>query len=123
MLKFNKTYFGLTLLILITEISIAVFIHDTIIRPYFGDILVIILMYSFIKSLFDVKVFHTVFFVLIFAFGVETLQYFKIIELLGLQNNSFARIVIGTSFAWMDIACYCIGIAIILAIEKITRNF
>jgi len=46
----------------------------------------------------------------------------NIIEILGLENNSFARIVIGTSFAWMDIICYCIGIVIVLAVEKTTRN-
>jgi hypothetical protein len=122
MLKFNKTYFGLTLLILITEIIIALYVRDNIVRPYIGDVLVVILIYCFIKSFFNTKVVPTASFVLLFAFGVETLQYFKIIEILGLQNNSVARIAIGTSFAWMDIACYIVGIAIVLAVEKITRN-
>lgn len=122
MLKFNKTYFGLTLLILITEIIIALYVHDNIVRPYIGDVFVVILIFCFIKSLVNTKVIPTAFFVLLFAFGVETLQYFKIIEILGLQNNSVARIAIGTSFAWMDIACYIVGIAIALAVEKITRN-
>jgi hypothetical protein len=122
MLKFNKTYFGFTLLILITEIIIALYVRDNIVRPYIGDVLVVILIYCFIKSFFNTMVVPTASFVLLFAFGVETLQYFRIIEILGLQDNSVARIAIGTSFAWMDIACYCIGIAIVGVVEKITRN-
>jgi hypothetical protein len=122
MLKWNKTYFGLTLFLFFIEFLIAIYVHDAIVRPYIGDVLVVILIYCFIKSLFNTKVIPTAIFVLLFAFGVETLQYLNIIEILGLENNSFARIVIGTSFAWMDIICYCIGIVIVLAVEKTTRN-
>src|ERR1700754_2285128 len=39
MLRFNRVYFFLTLLILAIEIGIARFLHDPIIRPYGGDYL------------------------------------------------------------------------------------
>ena len=42
MLRFNKTYFLLTILLFCTEVIIALFVHDNFIRPYFGDVLVVI---------------------------------------------------------------------------------
>ena len=122
MLKLNKIYFGLALYLFIIEVLIALYIHDKIIRPYIGDVIVVMLLYCFIKSFFNTKVDPTAIFVLIFAFGIETLQYFNSIEILGLQNNIVARNVIGTSFAWIDIVCYIVGIAIVLVVEKISSN-
>jgi hypothetical protein len=119
MLTFKKNYFLLTVLLFITEVLIALYVHDTIIRPYGGDVLVVILIYCFIRTFFKWPVVPVAIGTLLFAFLVETLQYFKIIEILGLQDSAFFRIVIGTSFAWMDMLTYIIGIAIVLLAEKI----
>jgi hypothetical protein len=118
MFQFNKTYLFLALTLFIIEVCIAVFIHDDIIRPYIGDLLVVILIYCFFKSFLQVNPLPLAIGVLFFAYGIEILQYFKIVELLGLQQNHLARVVIGTSFAWTDIAMYTIGIVIILVAEK-----
>jgi hypothetical protein len=56
--------------------------------------------------------------VLIFSYVVEILQYFKVVELLGLERSNFARIVIGTSFEWMDLVAYTTGIGLVLLIEN-----
>jgi hypothetical protein len=118
MLTFNKKYFSLTILIFATEVLIALFVHDAIIRPYIGDVLVVILIYSFIKSFLKLPVLPIALFVLLFSFGVEFLQYLNIVEKLGLQNSKIARTVIGTSFAWIDLVCYIAGIIIVLITEK-----
>ena len=97
---------------------IALYVHDDIIRPYIGDVLVVILIYCFIKSFLEAKVVTVAVFTLLFSFCVETLQYMNIIEKLGLENSKLARTVIGTSFAWMDILSYIVGILIVLIIEK-----
>ena len=99
MLQFNKKYFLLTIILFIIEVLIAVFVHDKIIRPYVGDILVVILIYCFIKSFFNFSVWKTAIGVLIFSFTIEFLQYFKVVKLLGLQSNHLANTVIGTSLA------------------------
>lgn len=122
MLTFNIRYFRLFSLILVTEILIALYLHDRIIRPYFGDVLAVILIYCFIKSFLKTKVFPTAVFVLFVAFGIETLQYFNIVEKLGLQGSKIARVVIGTSFEWTDMLTYIIGIAIVLLTEKLTTH-
>ena len=118
MLHFNKTYFGLTMLLFITEVLIALYVHDNFIRPYIGDVLVVILIYCFIKSFLKLKVLTAVVLVLLFSFGIETLQYLNIVEKLRLENNTIARTVIGTSFSWMDILSYVAGLIIVLVVEK-----
>ena len=117
-IKFNWYYFVLTILLLGSEILIALFVHDGIIRPYIGDLLVVILIYCFVKSFVNTPVFMTAVSVLLFSYTVEILQYLKIINVLGLQHSGIARIVIGTSFEWIDLLAYTAGIAIILFVEK-----
>lgn len=122
MLTFNKKYFVLTILFFVIEVLIALYVHDTIIRPYFGDVLVVILIYCFIKSFLKLPVLPVALFVLLFSFSVEFLQYLNIIEKLGLQNSKIARTVIGTSFAWIDLVCYIAGIIIVIIAEEDSRK-
>ena len=117
-IKFNWYYFVLTILLLGSEILTALFVHDGIIRPYIGDLLVVILIYCFVKSFVNTPVFMTAVSVLLFSYTVEILQYLKIINVLGLQHSGIARIVIGTSFEWIDLLAYTAGVVIILFVEK-----
>lgn len=119
MLTFNRIYFIITIPIFVIEVLIALFLNDRFIRPYFGDVLVVILIYCFIMTFLNYPYWVVALFVLLFSFTVETLQYFNIIEKLGQQNNKIARTVIGTSFSWKDIACYLFGILIVMIVERI----
>ena len=78
----------------------------------------VILMYTFIKSIFKLSVKSTVLGVLIFSYLIEIFQYFNGIELLGLQDNYLARLVIGTTFTWSDLVAYLMGGALIIIFEK-----
>jgi hypothetical protein len=118
MLTFNKNYFGLAVLIFIIEVLIALFVRDNIVRPYLGDVLVVILIYSFIRSFLNVPVFPLAIGVLLFAFTLEVLQYLNIVEKLGLEKSKIARTVIGTSFQWIDLLAYMAGFVVILVVEK-----
>jgi len=117
-MAFNKNYFLLTLLLFAVEVMIALFLHDRVIRPYIGDVIVVILIYCFVKSFFNFAVLPTALGVLLFAFGIETLQYFNIIIHLGLEKSKLATTVIGNSFAWVDMLTYVIGILIVIIAEK-----
>ncbi|MEO8516607.1 MAG: DUF2809 domain-containing protein [Flavobacterium sp.] len=118
MLTFNKHYFGFAILIFIIEVLIALYVHDDFVRPYMGDVLVVILIYCFLKSFVKLPILTAAILVLIFAFTVEFLQFMNIVEKLHLQSSKLARIVIGTSFSWIDLFTYLIGIAIVIAVEK-----
>lgn len=118
MFRFHKTYFLITLVLFVIEVLIALFVHDNFIRPYFGDFLVVILMYCFLKSFLNLSVATTAIIVLLFAFLVESSQYLNLIALLGLQNSKIARAILGNSFSWLDIACYITGMLFLIFIEK-----
>lgn len=115
---FNPDYFILTILLFAVEVLIALYVHDTIIRPYIGDLLVVILIYCFVKSFFYFSVLKTAIGVLIFSYGIETLQYLKFVEILGLQHSKAANTIIGNSFAWIDLVAYTGGFVTILLAEK-----
>lgn len=116
--QFNSKYFIAFIILLITEILIALFINDQIIRPYIGDLLVVILIYCFIKSFFPTPVTKTAIAVLLFACTIETLQYFDLVQKLGLQDSKAARIIIGSAFEWKDMLAYVAGICLVLMIER-----
>jgi len=118
MITFNKKYFGFTILLFISEVLIALYINDNFIRPYLGDVLVVILIYCFLKSFLKLPVLIVAIFVLAFSFTIEFLQFLNIVEKLGLEKSKIARTVIGTSFSWIDLLTYIIGITIVLIIEK-----
>lgn len=117
MFRFHKTYFILTITLFITEVLITLYVHDSFIRPYFGDVLVVILIYCFVKSFLKVPVLPLAISVLLFAFTIETLQYFDIVKKLGLEHSKLANVVIGNSFAWADMWCYVAGITATLTAE------
>jgi hypothetical protein len=117
MLSFNSKYFSLALLLLITEIIIATWVHDSFIRPFGGDFLVVILIYCMVKSFIDTPLSPTILGVLLFAYLVEISQYFHLVTLLGLERSTAARIIMGTSFSWMDMLMYTLGMLLVLIIE------
>jgi len=117
MIQFHLRYFIFATLILLTEILIALFVHDAIIRPYVGDFLVVILLYCLVRAFFNVPVFKTALTVLLFSYVVEFLQYCRLVEKLNLGQNVFARVIIGTSFEWIDIVSYTLGIGLVLLLE------
>lgn len=118
MLTFNKNYFGVTILLFVIEVVIAVFVHDNFVRPYLGDVLVVILIYCFIKSFLKLPILPAVLFVLAFSFTIEFLQYLNIVKILHLENSKIARTVLGTSFSWIDLLTYLIGLIIVIVVEK-----
>lgn len=101
-MRFNPYYVYWTVLLLITEIYIGVFVKDDFVRPYMGDFLVVILIYTFVRAFFKYSIINTAVGVLLFSFLVEILQYFNIVDVLGLGSSPLARTIIGTTFVWED---------------------
>jgi len=119
MLKFHIGYFIAAFLLFIVEIIVAIYLHDSLIRPYGGDFLVVILIYCFVRSFFNLPVLPTAAGVLLFAYAVEISQYFHLVRVLGLQNSRLAKILLGTSFSFMDMAVYTLGIVLVIVIENL----
>jgi hypothetical protein len=122
MIRFNIRYFLPGIFLLGVEIFIAARMHDNIIRPYGGDFLVVILLYCLVRSFLDLPVFPTAVSVLLFSYLVETSQYFKLADHLGLKEHSLARVLIGSYFTWVDILSYTLGILLVGGLEGLLNG-
>jgi hypothetical protein len=118
MLTFRKWYFLLATVLLTTEILIALFLNDRIIRPFIGDFLVVILLYTFVRSFFTIGILPAAIVILLFSFFIKAIQYFHLIKKLQLDHSLLARAVMGTSFSWMDLLMYFLGVIFILFVER-----
>jgi Protein of unknown function (DUF2809) len=107
------------IVLFLVETLIALYVNDRIVRPYVGDILVVILVYAFVKMIISGMIRFIALYVFLFAVLVETAQFFKITALLHLSSNEAASTIIGTSFDWLDIVCYGIGCSVIAVWERL----
>ncbi|MBU0697119.1 MAG: DUF2809 domain-containing protein [Bacteroidetes bacterium] len=119
MFKFNLKYFLCFLLLFVIEVFIERYTHEAIIRPFFGDFLVVILIYCFIKSLLKTSLYYTAIGVLLFSYFIEFMQYLHWVDLLGLGYSYIAKVILGTYFAWLDLLMYTLGILLVIIIEKL----
>jgi len=125
-MKFNKYYLLLAVLLFAIELFIGIYVHDTILRPFGGDFLVVIFLYCLVKSFFDTHLLLTSAGVLLFAYTVEISQYFHLVNRLGLEHSKTAKILLGTTFSFIDLGTYTLGILLVIVVENLRssmRNF
>ncbi|PZO41866.1 MAG: DUF2809 domain-containing protein [Pseudanabaena frigida] len=118
-LTFNQKYFLLTILLFLIEVCIAIWFDDRFIRAFVGDVLVVILIYCFIRSFWKSNETVVALSVFAFACAIEGLQYLNLIDRLGLGQYKLLVIILGSTFDWTDIIAYALGTAIVLVWEKI----
>lgn len=107
-IKSRLIFLAVFVLLFAVETLIALFVHDDFVRPYVGDMIVTVVVWSFARIIFPDKFKLMSLYVMIFSILVEVGQYFHYTELLGITNPILVTIM-GTSFAWADIACYAVG--------------
>ena len=118
MFRFHLKYFLIFISIFIVEVSIALFIKDNFIRPYFGDYLVIFLVYYFTLSFIDTNKNKIANGVLVFAFAVEMTQYFQLLSYFNLEKNRILRIVAGNTFSFEDLIIYTLAFLTIILFNR-----
>ena len=118
MFRFHLKYFLIFISIFIVEVSIALFSKDNYIRPYFGDYLVIFLVYYFLLSFINVDKNKIALGVLVFAFTVEIIQYFQVLSYFNLEKNRILRIVAGNTFSFEDLFIYTLAVLTIIFFNR-----
>jgi hypothetical protein len=93
-------------------------LDDSFVRPLVGDALAVMLVFYGVRSFIKARTRGLAIAALAFAWMVEFLQYFRLVERLGLADNRLASTVIGSVFDWRDLVAYTIGAAILLLVEK-----
>ena len=120
MIRKRLIYLLTTIFLFLTEVLIALFVHDDFVRPYIGDVIVVILIYCVVRIIFPDKIMLLSVYVFLFACFTEFMQYLHIVEVLGLQDNPFFSIILGTVFDWSDILSYGIG-CILLGVYDVIK--
>lgn len=123
MFIFKPIYLLLTIILFLTEIIIALFFKDRLIRPFIGDVLVVILIYCFLRTFLRTDVFKMAFGVFLFACLIEILQYFDFVKLIGMENNRIISTALGRTFEWLDFIAYFTGFLLIIFFEKIYERY
>ena len=113
-MKKRLPYIILLVLIVAAEVWIALTQHGNWLRNHGGDVIVVWAVYCLVQSVLGGRNNHYIVHVgvMIFAFLVEFLQYFHIVDLIGLGDIQFFRVLIGTTFVPGDLLCYAAGTAI-----------
>jgi hypothetical protein len=106
-----RTIYSLSVvLIFIIEIAIAIgLIGGIFVRESIGDLLVIMLIYAFLRAAFSRDPRYTAGVAIAIGFVAEAVQYIHLAALLGLQQDSVLYIIIGDTFSASDLLMYAIG--------------
>lgn len=116
MKKERLFHFAVFLLLLLAEVCIALYVHDSFVRPYLGDVLVVVVLYFFLRIFIPENHIWLPGAIFLFAVLAEILQYFHLAELLGI-TNPVLRILLGSVFDVKDILCYGVGCCFLAVYE------
>lgn len=111
-------YLLVTVALFLMEVGIAIgFIRGPYVRGSVGDILVIMLVYAFVRGTVGLE--PLVAASLAFGFGLcaELLQHFHVADRLGFEPGGVAHTVLGNTATFSDLVMYTIGGLLALGID------
>lgn len=117
-MKKRFIYLLAALIIFITEIIIAAKATGFI-RGSVGDVLVVVLMGTAVRSIYPHGIRFLPLYLFIFSVFIEILQLINILKLLSLDGFRLLVIVFGGTFSFGDILCYAIGAMLFGAFEHL----
>ena len=94
--------------LLAAEIAIGLWVRDRFVRPYLGDVLVVMLLYCLIRTVIPRGCPWLSAAIFLFAVGVEFSQMLPLCDLLHI-THPLLRTLMGTSFAVGDLWAYLAG--------------
>lgn len=118
-MTFRPGYALAALVLFLIEVAIALWVRDQWLRPIGGDVLAVMLVYCGLRAVTRLSVVPAAILAVAVGFAVEAGQALNMVDRLGLGGNPVARTVLGTSFAWEDLAAYVSGGMIVLLIERL----
>ena len=120
MFKFNIKSCSIFILLLLIETAIALFIKGGFNRHVFGDYLVVLLLFFLFKSFIYISNKKLALIVLCISFIIEFIQLTPLLEILGLQDNKLANIIVGNTFSVTDLLAYTLGYLTIIFLNTYT---
>lgn len=99
------------------EIIIGLYVHDQFVRPYIGDMIVVVLLWALVRMIIPFRAVWLSGAIYVFAVLVELSQMIPLVDFLEIENR-LIRVLMGTSFAVGDLFAYAAG-CIVTAIVDI----
>ena len=117
-MKKRVVYAAGACILLAAEILIALFVRDSFVRPYGGDILVTVLLCCLLRAFFLFWIPYLPLGVFLFAAAVEFAQALGIASLIP-HSWTAVRIIVGSSFSVGDLVCYAVGCVLFWGAERL----
>ncbi len=118
-MRLNLSMLAAAIGLFIVEVIIATKLNDYhFIRAYFGDFLVVMLVYCAVKAFWNVEPKRLAIGVFVFACMIEVAQWFRLADVLHLTG--WTRVVLGTSFSFHDILMYAAGCLAVYWLDKVS---
>ena len=114
-------FLAMAILILATEIYIAICVKGGFVRHYAGDVLAVILLYALARAIFSEPPLNLPLKIFAFAAALELAQYFGAVQILGIENK-ILKVMIGGTFDFADLLCYAAGCVMAGAYEKFEKR-
>ena len=106
-LKMRLLYAAAFVVLLGIEVCIALFVHDSFVRPYIGDVLVVVVVYCAARIVFPAQFRWMSAAVFVFAAAVELVQLTDFSSLF--PEGGLIATVLGSTFDPKDLLCYAVG--------------
>lgn len=117
-MRFSTRYATAFVLLLLVETAIALWVHDSFVRPYLGDSLAIVALYCLVRSVFAVSQRTALVGTFVFACCLELGQSVQLVDRLGVGDNHVMRVVLGTVYSPYDLVAYAAGVLLVLVLER-----
>ncbi|HKU44899.1 MAG TPA: DUF2809 domain-containing protein [Polyangiales bacterium] len=121
-MRFSLRYLLATLALFAVEVCIALYVHDGFVRPFVGDVLVVMLIYCAVQTVWGAPRLATALAVFAFACAIELGQAFQLAARLNVAHDPVLRTALGTQFDPLDILAYALGTALMLLATSASRS-
>src|SRR5262245_8194095 len=102
----------------IVLVFIAAYVRDAVVRPYVGDLLVVICLYFLVRGATGAGKYWTAGAVLLLAAIIEYAQTLQLLSWLHLSDAPIIKTVLGNTPDPLDMALYSTGLAIVLLADR-----
>lgn len=117
--RLSFLYIALSCLFFVVCVLIVLYARELwTVRWWIWDVVIILLLYVIIKSIIEVPPIVLISIIVILAIVIEVLQYFQLVQIMWLESNSLARLIIGSVFDFQDILSYLVGGGLCVLLEK-----
>ena len=119
--RLSKGYCAAALLVLAIELVIALFVRDAFVRPYVGDTLAVVLLYTAALAVLELPRATVALGSLGVALLVDLGQGMGLLDWLGLADVTVARVVLGTFCDPHDCVAYAAALPLIALCDPTWR--